>query len=153
MTIKAISDEFNDSYNKIYDKLKQKGQEKLKEVFKIFWEANPYVNVVCWSQYTPHFNDGDECVFSIGEVTISNLNDKSQFDRLNWGEYDGEDETIWTDLTDGLEDVMYVDKMLNELRHFLYSASMKEILKGLFGDHCRVYATREGFEVQEYDHE
>jgi hypothetical protein len=101
----------------------------------------------------PHFNDGDECVFSIGEVTISNLNDKSQFDRLNWGEYAGEDETIWTDLTDGLADVMYVDKMLNELRHFLYSASMKEILKGLFGDHCVVYATREGFEVQEYDHE
>jgi hypothetical protein len=52
MTIKAISDKFIDSYNKIYDELKQKGQEKLKEVFKIFWEANPYVNVVCWSQYT-----------------------------------------------------------------------------------------------------
>ena len=151
MSITQISEEFIDSYNKFYDELKQKGQEKLKEVFRLFWEANPNVNVVCWPQYTPYFNDGDTCVFSIGEITISNLNDKSQFNLLNWGGYEGKDETIWTDLTDGVQN--YDDKMTKELRHFLYSAAMEEILQGLFGDHCTVYATRDGFETEYYEHE
>jgi hypothetical protein len=153
MSITQISEEFIDSYNKIYEELKQKGQENLKEVFKIFWEANPNVNVVCWSQYTPYYMDGEKCVFRINDIMISNLNDKSQFNLLNWGEYDGDDESVWVTDSWGEKSSYFDAAMANQLDNFIHSSAMEEILNSLFGDHCIVFATREGFYSEQYDHD
>jgi hypothetical protein len=153
MSITQISEEFIDSYNKIYAELKQKGQEKLKEVFRLFWEANPNVNVVCWSQYTPYYMDGGPCEFSVNDIMISNLNDVSQFKRLNWGEYDGDDESVWVADCWDAKSSYFDAAMANQLENFIHSSAMEKILESLFGDHCVVYATREGFYSESYEHD
>ena len=42
-------------------------QSSFNEIIKLFFEECPKVQAVVWSQYTPYFNDGDECVFRINE--------------------------------------------------------------------------------------
>jgi len=38
------------------------------EALKAFFEATPEVQSVFWTQYTPYFNDGDSCYFSVGDI-------------------------------------------------------------------------------------
>jgi hypothetical protein len=42
-------------------------QGEFNEIIKLFFEECPKVQAVVWSQYTPYFNDGDECVFSLND--------------------------------------------------------------------------------------
>lgn len=51
--------------------LQAQAQEGIKDAFKQFFIAFPQVKTIVWSQYTPYFNDGDECVFSVGEQIFS----------------------------------------------------------------------------------
>ena len=46
-------------------KLSGFGQDSLKPFFLQLFEAHPDAQVVRWYQYTPHFNDGDPCVFGV----------------------------------------------------------------------------------------
>jgi hypothetical protein len=49
-----------------YEKaLREKGQEIMKSAVEAFFAANPKINGVAWTQYTPYFNDGDECHFGV----------------------------------------------------------------------------------------
>ena len=66
-------------------------QGEFNEIIKLFFEECPKVQAVVWSQYTPYFNDGDECVFSVNEPSFVTKN----FDRddlLNPYEYEDTDE-------------------------------------------------------------
>src|SRR5689334_1109830 len=49
------------------EKIKNEGQAALKAEFAGFFEKNPKVEAIRWTQYTPHFNDGDPCTFSLHE--------------------------------------------------------------------------------------
>lgn len=43
-------------------------KDALGEALEEFFTANPEIGRVRWVQYTPHFNDGDACVFSVHTV-------------------------------------------------------------------------------------
>ncbi len=46
------------------------------EIFKVYFEKCPEVSAVGWNQYTPYFNDGESCEFSVGDfypVVVDNL--------------------------------------------------------------------------------
>lgn len=51
--------------------LKKKHMEELQgdfnEIIKLFFDECPRVQAVLWTQYTPYFNDGEECIFSVNE--------------------------------------------------------------------------------------
>lgn len=47
--------------------LRDEIRKTLGEIMKIFFEANPQVASISWTQYTPYFNDGDACEFDVGE--------------------------------------------------------------------------------------
>ena len=160
MTIQAISKEFIDYYYSAIKEIQEKGQQKLKEVFKLFWESNPNVHLITWTQYTPYFNDGDECVFSLGEIIFSNLADSNEFENIDYDIYEGDLENIWVSSSDGdwetgklKKDSQKMDyNMAKELSNFLQSDSMEDVLKLLFEDHVKVLATREGFTAVYYEH-
>jgi hypothetical protein len=38
----------------------------VKEMFRLV----PKVKTITWKQYSPYFNDGDECIFSINNISI-----------------------------------------------------------------------------------
>lgn len=66
-------------------------QGDFNQIIKLFFDECPKVQAVVWSQYTPYFNDGDECVFSVNEPCFVTKN----FDRddlLNPYEYEDADE-------------------------------------------------------------
>lgn len=66
-------------------------QGDFNEIIKLFFEECPKVQAVVWSQYTPYFNDGDECIFSVNEPYFITKN----FDRddlLDPYEYEDDEE-------------------------------------------------------------
>lgn len=43
----------------------RQGEKLFKEAVKELFKENPTLQDFSWDEYTPHFNDGDECVFSV----------------------------------------------------------------------------------------
>jgi hypothetical protein len=58
-------------FEQVLHNFREQSKEALLEVFKDFWEGNPEIESLCWTQYAPHFNDGDACVFSVNDIEIS----------------------------------------------------------------------------------
>lgn len=51
-------------------KMQAEGQDALKEAFSSFFAAHPQARAIVWTQYTPYFNDGDACTFSVNEMEL-----------------------------------------------------------------------------------
>lgn len=123
-----------------------KGKSVIKEMLQEFFKENPDVHMIYWLQYTPYFNDGDACVFSVNDICVS---DKDlDVDQLSdWiHEHNWKDETSWK-----LND----EKVNTDLRKLntLFGAH-SETLEELFGDHCSVVCYRDGeIHIEEYEHD
>ena len=51
-----------------YEKaMKKHGKQMFTSLVSEFFKNNPEIVNVGWTQYTPYFNDGDPCVFSVGD--------------------------------------------------------------------------------------
>lgn len=71
------------------DKLKTFGKDAIAEAFAPFFAANRDVDGVCWSQYTPYFNDGDSCEFGVHEpsIILTLAAAKAYKPEADWSEY------------------------------------------------------------------
>ena len=76
-------------------KFQEQAQGMFKEITKEFFDKNPGITGVVWTQYTPYFNDGDTCEFSVGEPTFTNAPVDELSENVRWGEYEGETEGVW----------------------------------------------------------
>lgn len=66
-------------------------QADFNNIIKMFFDECPKIQAVVWSQYTPYFNDGDECIFRVNTPCFVTKN----FDRnelMDPYEYEDEDE-------------------------------------------------------------
>ena len=96
---------------------------------------HPELMNVSWAQYTPYFNDGSECYFSVNDAYINGTDE--------YGDDNSEyDETLETAST-GARQAVYA--VLGDFDH--------EEFKEIFGDHVKVVVTRDGVSVQPYDHD
>ena len=136
-------------------KFQTEAQTMFKESLKSFFELNPGVNALRWTQYTPYFNDGDACVFSVGDVYFTNAKGNQLDDIGSWGEYKGDDENVWSEnyckyltgkLGVNVESCEFISSMIN-------SSEMQDIMEMMFGDHVCVTVTRVGIDVTDYDHD
>ena len=59
--------EKNAELESLKKKYMQELQGEFSEIIKLFFEECPKVQAVVWTQYTPYFNDGEECIFSVNE--------------------------------------------------------------------------------------
>lgn len=152
---------------KLRKEFQQQAQDAFKEVVKELFEKNTGLGLVTWTQYTPYFNDGEECTFSINEAYFSNATDTED---IEYGEYQGDDDTLWstdsivTHLTGGAswdkETTVKVQateglnlESIREFMSILNSPEMEDIFRAMFGDHVKVVLTRKGIEVDEYSHD
>lgn len=118
------------------------------------------IDKVRWHQYTPSFNDGDPCTFTLGEfeVWLTDTDEDSE---------EGDSEDGWvseyyiSDYVDtvnpstrgyertgkpGLEDAFpALGALGNKARHFAV------FLEDTFGNGSQIVATPAGFEVEYYD--
>lgn len=147
----------------------EKAQSLFKEITKEFFEKNPGITGVVWTQYTPYFNDGDTCEFRVNDATFTNA-PIDELDEVRWGDYDGETEGVWAteNVAHALTSESEYYKDMKELmlsggnidpescklfNQAICSGEMEDVMEAMFGDHVKVIATREGFDVQDYDHD
>lgn len=73
--------EMNEALEKMREKYQNEAQGLFEELTSGFFRAYPEVKNIFWTQYTPHFMDGDDCVFSVNDIyyTIDRSYDRSKF--------------------------------------------------------------------------
>ena len=158
--------------NSKFEEFRKITQETSKKVFHsaiaAFFKAYPEVHAMRWNQYTPYFNDGDTCQFSVGVPCFYSKED------LEGGDYDGYEDNSWQKPSEyeykrpdiygnSIEKYEVLEKelgpRLNEIqegiRHFskLFNSINDDTMLSLFGDHVQVTVTANGITIDEYDHE
>lgn len=144
----------------------QKGQADLRTILLPLLN-HPNVEAVRWEQYTPYFNDGDVCEFSVGEPEY-------KFAGVNEDAGDYEDGFVDPDYSShpvvvGLIGTRKYDREarefvttpgsdpgLTEAVHAfkeIASGSYDDLLLEAFGDHARVLVTGEKITVDFYEHD
>jgi hypothetical protein len=73
------------------ERIRTEGEEAVAEYFRDAFAKFPKIVAVGWTQYTPYFNDGDECVFSVHEPYFKIRGVDSEYDEF-LEEYDDEEE-------------------------------------------------------------
>lgn len=117
------------------------------------------IEEVRWTQYTPHFNDGEALIFEVNEVEVK------LSERFGVEEDDGEGGDGWLGEYDLYD---YVDSNYRNRTYMVNGQSTEEIKAALdafdldsfetvvklnFGDHAQVTATPAGFAVEIYEHD
>lgn len=94
-----------------------------------------------WTQYTPYFNDGDECVFSVYDRYVR-FKDTPEDE----GDYSDGYLSLW-----GCEDKKR-KKIIQDINEAL-AAIPDEIMKEVLGDHIQVTVDADGLTTEEYEHD
>jgi hypothetical protein len=106
--------------------ISQMGKGAIYELFKDFFAKNPEITGIRWYQYTPFFNDGAVCTFSVYSDYLS-LRDANN----NWEDDCGHVEA---------------SRILGQVPD--------EIMLAMFGDHAEVVMLNTGeIEVGDFEHE
>ncbi len=183
LNIKQIKSKLNDIQKQI-DKLeKQANKESSKLISKGFKEVfknHPELKSFSWTQYTPYFNDGDECVFSAHTDYIS-INDSEQEESVHdlrrfldilhnpqkeinrlikrieeckaaKYSYDYLENEIETIQNSSIEATRNKLAILENISQILSSIN-DDSYKSIFGDHVKVTVTKDGWSTETYEHD
>jgi len=161
MDLNKITEEFKairNEYDEAVKRIRENGG--LKDIFTSFFAENPQVTGIVWSQYIPGFNDGDPCLFSIGEVYFSTSTE------INWDEfsnpYDLEDyseagqvynDTLYKWNPETKKSVQSPNPNFIPAAKAIYSFINSEVqlMEDLFGENALVVVTPDKIRVEEYD--
>ncbi len=148
--------------NAIKERMQNEGQEAFESYFKKFLEENEQIHGITFTAYTPYFNDGETCVYRLGEVRFKlthqalldlnypRPNDKyakpEQLEDMEDWEYCGTVE--YYDIKDISSELSAKMKKVSE-----DVESAEELIELVFGDHVELFITRDGVEVSEYEHD
>lgn len=149
-------------------------QKEFSPMFKPLFEKNTKVKSIGWAQYTPYFNDGEECTFSANtDYVYVNGENQDDIDALSDSKYltvtdenrDGciefTKEKGYTWITNEIGTKSYIknvdfdaelETQIDEFKSVL-SEIPDEFLKDLFGDHVLVTVTADGVSTEEYEHD
>lgn len=149
--------EFAAMRKEYYKFLSETGQEMVLAAFGIVFGAHPLLESVTWRQYTPYFNDGDECVFGVDRDSFQVVYDGgSEFELDSWTS-----EKSFDKYFEAEETKIYTYDLYKELFDGCSSALNlfdDDELKVVFGDHISVTILRNSFgevvcTVDDYDHD
>ena len=137
-------------YEKYYKELEEEAKAVVFEEFKKIFVKYPHLTAIKWSQYTPYFNDGDECTFGVNDFCITNVEDIENI--TSYGEYDGDlPEGKFCEYLYGKYKTDYPE--VYALEKFAGSDVGSGVFKGAFGNHVSVTATPDGIDSEDYDHD
>jgi hypothetical protein len=130
------------------EKLRKEAKTKVESIFKtaaleLFVEY-PDLKSISWTQYTPYFNDGDACYFSSHHYYAA-----IKFVASN------EDEDEDDDYQEGYDESSATPKQLKAgkaAEEFLENFDNDD-MENLFGDGVKVIITKDGIEVEDYEHD
>lgn len=110
--------------------------------------AVPGVDSIRWRQYTPYFNDGEPCEFSVHDVQVKLVDGDPE-----GGDYEDGYEDSWTLSYRAEREGVTLPTGLEDALKKWQSAHFESVARKNFGDHAIVTATRGGFSVEFYDHD
>lgn len=143
MSIATALGELSAKRKAIEDAAREQAKAILAPGLKEFMEAHPSVKAIGWTQYTPHFNDGDPCTFGVHGLHASASDERDDdFYGEGWHELYGK-------TAEGFSNESWA--ALHELEKALTGAEPE--LEAAFGDHVRVIVTRDGVDIEEYSHD
>lgn len=140
------------------DLMQKAARQVVKEgAAEIFTEYGDIVKSFGWTQYTPYFRDGDECVFGINELAITAQEDEDESVYESEGAFSGYGNNPRVSRWGGEHNPESFDQRYEDAREAcraIYSVFNLDngLAKDVFGDHVRVIFTLEGVEVEEHDH-
>lgn len=118
-------------------------------MFSEDFEKSKRIDSFGWRQYTPYFNDGDECIFRVNtDYIYINEEDAEEIEWLG-SDFDYKTKKYTpTSETDVTEFEVY-----RSIKEKL-SAIPEDFFKDIFGDHVEITIHRDGrVETEEYDHD
>jgi hypothetical protein len=141
--------------------IREESQNLLNVEFTKVFEKYPKLNSFTWNQYTPYFNDGDECTFHVNpDSLIPDFSDESGEDHDY--EYDKGD-SKWDKVSKKYIDLPVSDekKLNNEAYDEIYStiaAIDNDTMKAIYGDHVEVTVSKKAdgslkVATEEHEHE
>lgn len=134
-------------------RIREDGEKALKETFVELFDKYPELKSITWAQYTPYFNDGDTCTFSVREFDFGLADDAPEDWKEAMGEYADSDyhygESIYTARHTSIPKLKELAVDVTQLGRDMPD----DLLQYIFGDHCQVVVTRDGMEVLEYEHD
>lgn len=178
--LNALEEQMN-SVNKQIEELKRQNIETSKKVFHgaiaAFFKMYPEVAAVRWTQYTPYFNDGDVCEFSVNSPEFYSQEDfeNQRFDYNN-NSWRKPNQWIYDHVAKGEDKYGHIATYKKEIAAYealevhlgpriheinagiekfekVFRSIDDDIMQNLFSDHVVVTATPNGIDVDEYDHE
>ena len=128
---------------KAFEAQRKAAQKAFKELAKELFAKHKKLKSFGWRQYTPHFNDGDVCRFSVhSDNPIIN------------GAQEPDDGRRWNSDKEQMEQVKSPDlesTFVEPVKEFLREFDQRD-LEYMFGDHATVTVHRNGkIEVEEYE--
>lgn len=144
--------------------LKDEIQTESSEIFDQFiteiFVDSPELQSFSWTQYTPYFNDGSNCIFSVNTdylyingVSYEEADWYEEFNITNPGiwnqktkKYEGRTEEINLKFDKKLKDIT------DEISKFLLLFD-DDFFLNKFGDHSKITITKDGISVEDCDHE
>lgn len=91
-TLKMEHKTLQEQINELNKQMRDKSKDLMKEAFREFMEKyDEIVDNIFWTQYTPHFNDGETCEFDVNDVHIVLKNDAEACDYEGSSIYDKKD--------------------------------------------------------------
>lgn len=82
--IEEFATTLNDLLVEFKTKIRAEGEDIVKNAFSTLFDKYPTLEAIRWEQYTPYFNDGDPCEFSVGEPRFKVANGDE--DEGDWGD-------------------------------------------------------------------
>ena len=119
-------EEIQEQMAALQEELKKETLQLLQEGFAEIFQSQPDLDSIAWYQYTPYWNNGDHCRFSLHTDCLF-LND----------EYAEDMEMPWAD-------------EVYQKAYDLLSSITSETFLALFGDHSKVTVYRDEIVIEDY---
>lgn len=156
MSNKQALVKFSETLDNVSEKIEQMRQEQLLMARKEFessistiFELIPTLKYITWNQYSPYFNDGDECVFSVNEVYAMSFIPEE----TSW-EYEPETEDDFVVYSYSKEQGKLTNEEFTAIKALISFIGVNEdLMEDLFGNHTTVMVTAEGIETEDCNHD
>mgnify|MGYP003440024300 CR=1 FL=1 len=122
--------------------LVEEAETTLAPALQEFIVSHPEIKAIRWRQYSPYFNDGEPCVFSLQGVEY-------QLANKEYGDEEDGDDTEWEYIS--WKPSNPIEAAMKEIEDTLNLN--EDILEAVFGDGVQVIVTKDGIDVEDYDHD
>lgn len=149
--LKKIQDEIA-AFMKKKEELVEELRKDFPKMLQPFFDRCPLLKKFSWTQYTPYFNDGDECTFGVNiHMDDYYINEDVEGAVAFFiPRYYREDKDVLTRFPEGN---MEYSKIMDELETLLNTIP-DDFYRDLFGDHVQVTIHSTGeVDVEDYSHD